>query len=48
MITVQVVFYSMYGHVYEMAQEIVSGASGVAGTSVDLYQVPFLRLHIEA
>jgi NAD(P)H dehydrogenase (quinone) len=39
MITVQVVFYSMYGHVYEMAQEIVKGASGVAGTSVDLYQV---------
>ena len=39
MTTIQVVFYSMYGHVYEMAQEIVSGASGVAGTSVDLYQV---------
>ena len=39
MITVQVVFYSMYGHVYEMAQEIVSGASGVAGATVDLYQV---------
>lgn len=39
MTQIQVVFYSMYGHVYEMAQEVANGALEVAGTNVDLYQV---------
>ena len=39
MTQIQVVFYSMYGHVYEMAKEVASGVSEVAGTHVDLYQV---------
>ncbi len=39
---VQVVFYSMYGHVYQMAEAIAEGARGVKGTEVSLYQVPEL------
>jgi len=39
MIQVYVVFYSMYGHVYEMAKEVSSGASQVSGSDVHLYQV---------
>ncbi len=39
MTQIQVVFYSMYGHVYEMAKEVANGVSEVAGTHVDLYQV---------
>jgi NAD(P)H:quinone oxidoreductase type IV len=38
-IKVQVVFYSMYGHVYKMAEAVVEGAKQVAGTEVSLYQV---------
>jgi NAD(P)H dehydrogenase (quinone) len=38
-IKVQVIFYSMYGHVYKMAQAVVEGAKQVAGTEVSLYQV---------
>ena len=41
-IKVQVVFYSMYGHVYKMAQAVVEGAKQVPGTEVSLYQVPEL------
>jgi hypothetical protein len=29
---IQVVFYSMYGHIYRMAEAIVAGARKVAGT----------------
>jgi NAD(P)H:quinone oxidoreductase type IV len=36
---VQVLFYSMYGHIYRMAEAIVAGAREVAGTEVALYQV---------
>ena len=36
---IQVVFYSMYGHVYTMAKAIVEGASGVDGAEVSLHQV---------
>jgi NAD(P)H dehydrogenase (quinone) len=36
---VQVIFYSMYGHVYKMAQAIVEGAKQVQGAEVSLYQV---------
>jgi NAD(P)H dehydrogenase (quinone) len=38
-INVQVIFYSMYGHVYRMAEAIVEGAQQVPGAKVSLYQV---------
>ncbi len=38
-IKVQVIFYSMYGHVYKMAQAVVEGAQQVPGAEVNLYQV---------
>jgi NAD(P)H dehydrogenase (quinone) len=39
---VQVVFYSMYGHVYRMAEAVAAGAREVSGAEVALYQVPEL------
>ncbi len=39
---IQVVFYSMYGHVYKMAEAVAAGAREVAGTEVTLLQVPEL------
>jgi NAD(P)H dehydrogenase (quinone) len=39
---IQVVFYSMYGHVYQMAESIAAGARDVEGVAVTLYQVPEL------
>jgi NAD(P)H dehydrogenase (quinone) len=38
-IKVQVIFYSMYGHVYRMAESVVEGAKQVQGAEVSLYQV---------
>jgi NAD(P)H dehydrogenase (quinone) len=38
-VKVQVVFYSMYGHVYRMAGAVAEGAKQVPGTEVSLYQV---------
>ena len=38
-VKVQVVFYSMYGHIYQMAQAVAEGARQVAGAQVDLFQV---------
>ncbi len=38
-INVQVIFYSMYGHVYHMAEAIVEGAKQVPGANVSLSQV---------
>jgi NAD(P)H dehydrogenase (quinone) len=38
-IKVQVIFYSMFGHVYRMAEAIVEGAKRVPGAEVSLYQV---------
>jgi NAD(P)H:quinone oxidoreductase type IV len=38
----QVVFYSMYGHVYRLAEAVAEGARGVGGMEVSLYQVPEL------
>ena len=35
-----VVFYSLYGHVYKMAEAIAEGAKEVAGTKVDIRRVP--------
>jgi len=37
---VQVVFYSMYGHVYRMAEAVAEGARSVPGVEVVLRQVP--------
>lgn len=39
---IQVVFYSMYGHVHQMAEAVVAGAREVEDTEVALYQVPEL------
>jgi NAD(P)H:quinone oxidoreductase type IV len=39
---IQVVFYSMYGHVYRLAEAVSAGAREVAGTEVSVYQVPEL------
>ena len=38
-IKIQVIFYSMYGHVYKMAQAVVEGAKQVPDAEVSLYQV---------
>ncbi|HPF08613.1 MAG: NAD(P)H:quinone oxidoreductase [Candidatus Cloacimonetes bacterium] len=35
-----VLFYSAYGHIYQMAKAVVDGAKSVAGIEVDLKQVP--------
>lgn len=39
---IQVIFYSMYAHVYQMAEAVASGAKEVAGAEVTLLQVPEL------
>lgn len=39
---VKVIFYSMYGHVHEMAREVAEGARQVPGTRVEVLQVPEL------
>lgn len=41
-VKVQVVFYSMYGHIYQLAEAIAAGAREVSGAEVTLYQVPEL------
>ncbi|MEA3090141.1 MAG: hypothetical protein QOJ04_1483 [Caballeronia sp.] len=38
-VKVQVVFYSMYGHIYRMAEAIAEGAREVAGANVSIHQV---------
>jgi len=42
MAKVQIVFYSMYGHVYQLAEAVAEGAREVPKTEVTLYQVPEL------
>ena len=42
MTKVLVVFYSMYGHVFQMAEAIAEGARQVPDTEVTIYQVPEL------
>jgi NAD(P)H dehydrogenase (quinone) len=37
---VQIVFYSLYGHVHSLAEAIAEGARSVADTEVELLQVP--------
>lgn len=39
---IQVIFYSMYGHIYTMAEAVAEGARSIAGTDVQLLQVPEL------
>ncbi len=40
MAKIQVVFYSMYGHVYQMAEAVAEGVRGVEGAEVALSRVP--------
>ncbi len=42
MTKIQIVFYSMYGHVYRLAEAVAEGARQVPNTEVVLYQVPEL------
>lgn len=39
---IQIVFYSMYGHIYLMAEAVAEGARQVEGAEVTLHQVPEL------
>lgn len=39
---IQIIFYSMYGHIYQMAEAVAEGAREVEGAEVALYQVPEL------
>lgn len=39
---IQIVFYSMYGHIYKMAEAIAAGAREAGDTDVSLFQVPEL------
>jgi len=36
---VQVIFYSMYGHVFKLAEAVAAGAREIAGTEVEVLQV---------
>src|SRR5436305_62286 len=36
---VQVIFYSMYGHVYRLAEAVAEGARAIAGAEVQIFQV---------
>jgi NAD(P)H dehydrogenase (quinone) len=40
MVKVNVVFHSIYGHIYKMAEAIAEGAREVEGAEVEIYQVP--------
>jgi NAD(P)H dehydrogenase (quinone) len=42
MAKIQIVFYSMYGHVYQLAEAIAEGAGSIPDTEVQLLQVPEL------
>ena len=39
---IRIVFYSMYGHIYQLAEQEAAGAREVTGCVVELYQVPEL------
>ena len=41
-VRVQIIFYSMYGHVYRMAEAVAQGVREVQGAEVSLHQVPEL------
>lgn len=40
MVKVNIIFYSMYGHIYRMAEAVAEGAREVEGAEVGIYQVP--------
>ncbi|MFZ2499837.1 NAD(P)H:quinone oxidoreductase type IV [Methanosarcina sp.] len=40
MVKVNVIFHSIYGHIYRMAEAIAAGAREVEGAEVNVYQVP--------
>jgi NAD(P)H dehydrogenase (quinone) len=40
MVKVNVIFHSIYGHIYRMAEAIAEGAREVEGAEVTIYQVP--------
>lgn len=42
MTRVQIVFYSMYGHVHLLAEAVAEGARRVPGAEVSVFQVPEL------
>jgi NAD(P)H dehydrogenase (quinone) len=39
---IQIIFYSMYGHVYRMAEAVAQGAREVRGAEVSVHQTPEL------
>ena len=41
-INVPIIFYSMYGHVYQMAEAVAEGSNSVADADATIYQVPEL------
>ena len=41
-VKVQVIFYSMYGHIWRMAEAVAAGAREVEGAEVGVFQVPEL------
>ncbi len=41
-VKVQIIFYSMYGHIYRMAEAVAEGARQVKGAEVGVFQVPEL------
>ncbi|MDZ4818885.1 MAG: NAD(P)H:quinone oxidoreductase [Planctomycetota bacterium] len=42
MAKIHIVFYSMFGHIHQMAEAVAEGARSVAGSEVQLFQVPEL------
>jgi len=40
MVKVNIIFYSMYGHNYRMAEAVAAGAREIEGAEVRIYQVP--------
>ncbi|MCL5261309.1 MAG: NAD(P)H:quinone oxidoreductase [Gammaproteobacteria bacterium] len=41
-VNLQIVFYSMYGHIYKMAKAVMEGAKQVSGVEVSIFKVPEL------
>ncbi len=41
-VTLQIIFYSMYGHIYRMTEAIAAGAREVSGVNVEIFRVPEL------
>lgn len=40
MVRVNIIFHSMYGHIYKLAEAVAEGAREVEGAEVKIYQVP--------